>query len=153
MRIILDTNILVSSSQPNHPQRSITNSAILALTERGESLCTVPQVFYEFWVVATRPVGSENGLGLSGPEARARLDQFAQAFSMLDDSPESSLRSEWAHLVIQFDVKGKAAHDARLVAAMKVYDVATILTYNKSHFARYPGIVAVTPEEATALPR
>jgi hypothetical protein len=40
---------------------------------------------------------------------------------------------------------GKNAHDARLVAAMRVHGLTHLLTFNAQDFRRYPGINVVTP--------
>lgn len=50
-------------------------------------------------------------------------------------------------LVIQHQVQGKNAHDARLVAAMLVHRIARLLTFNKADFARYSAIVAMSPQD------
>jgi predicted nucleic acid-binding protein len=47
-------------------------------------------------------------------------------------------------------VKGKTAHDARLVAAMRRHGVNRLLTFNASHFARFAGITVLTPEGVLA---
>jgi predicted nucleic acid-binding protein len=44
-------------------------------------------------------------------------------------------------------VVGKAAHDARLVAAIKVHGLAGILTFDKTGFSRYAGIEVVHPND------
>ena len=47
---------------------------------------------------------------------------------------------------MQHQVSGKKAHDARLVASMKVHGIVTILTFNVEDFARYHGILVLHPE-------
>ena len=41
---------------------------------------------------------------------------------------------------------GKTTHDARLVAAMNVHGISSILTFNVQDFARYAAKSAVHPE-------
>ena len=53
--------------------------------------------------------------------------------------------SEWKRLVVAYSVMGVQAHDARLVAAMKVYGIERILTFNVQDFLRYKEIEAVRP--------
>jgi predicted nucleic acid-binding protein len=50
-------------------------------------------------------------------------------------------------LVVAAGVSGVQVHDARLVAVMRVYGLTHILTLNAPDFRRYPGIVAVDPQE------
>jgi len=52
--------------------------------------------------------------------------------------PELPLQDEWERLVAVHNVSGKNTHDARLVAAMIVHGVSTILTFNVHDFTRYP---------------
>ena len=51
---------------------------------------------------------------------------------------------------VTHNVKGKQAHDTRLVAAMERHGVKHLLTFNKSDFARFPAIVALSPDEIVA---
>jgi predicted nucleic acid-binding protein len=44
-----------------------------------------------------------------------------------------------------YQVSGKPAHDARLVAAMHVHGLTSILTFDKTGFTRYAGIEVVNP--------
>jgi predicted nucleic acid-binding protein len=151
VRILLDTNILVRSAQPDHPQHGQARDAVKILLERGDTPCLVPQNFYEFWVVATRPP-EHNGLNWAPASTESELAKLEQVFELLShnenefsDRPE--LLATWRTLVLRHDVKGKNAHDARLVAAMNLYALTHLLTFNKKDFTRFPGIHALTPEE------
>jgi hypothetical protein len=42
--------------------------------------------------------------------------------------------------VVQYRVSGKPAHDARLVAAMKVHGLTSILTFDSTGFSRYTAL-------------
>jgi len=44
-------------------------------------------------------------------------------------------------------VKGKTAHDARLVAAMVWHDLTHLLKFNAADFVRFPGIEVFTPQQ------
>jgi hypothetical protein len=59
----------------------------------------------------------------------------------------SGLFDAWRQLVVQHDVKGKAAHDARLIAAMLDAGIAELLTFNIGDFARYSQVKVYTPED------
>ncbi len=60
--MIVDTNVLLRMAQVTSTDHLADKSAVLALERAGFSLCIVPQVLYEFWVVATGPA-NVNGLG------------------------------------------------------------------------------------------
>jgi len=144
MTILADTNLLTRSAQPSHAMYPAAVAAVELLSQRGERLVLGPQNLYEFWVVATRPPG-ENGLGLNVRQAHAELQRIKRVFYVLPEAPAHIV--EWERLVLQYDVKGKNAYDARLVASMNNHGVSTILTFNVSDFARYTGITVLDPNE------
>ncbi|WP_250122222.1 hypothetical protein [Chroococcidiopsis sp. CCMEE 29] len=61
----------------------------------------------------------------------------------------SAIYPEWERLVMAYGVVGVNVHDARLVAAMLVYQVTHILTFNTRDFARYSEITAIAPIDIT----
>ena len=149
MNVLLDANIPGRMAEGGHSQQQIAVDAVAALISRGDSPCLVPQVLYEFWVVATRPIAS-NGLGLSAREAAAELSRLEMLYPLLQDNP--AIYPEWRRIVALHQVLGKSAHDARLVAAMAVHGITHLLTFNAGHFARFPGIVVLEPTILLAPP-
>ncbi len=149
MNVLLDTNLLTGSALPASARYSTASGAIAVLRLRGDVLCLVPQVLYEFWVVATRPPAA-NGLGLAVPAAAAELNRIKSLFPLLLDPP--ALFSEWERLVTTHNVSGKSAHDARLAAAMSVHGLTHVLTFNTADFARYPGVTALDPSTVASPP-
>ncbi len=119
--------------------------AIKALTARGRELHIVPQNLVELWVVATRPV-EQNGLGMELAAVAAELTRIKCMFELLPETP--AIYPVWESLVIQYRVIGKPAHDARLVAAMKVHGLTAILTFDATGFSRYAGVEVVHPADA-----
>jgi predicted nucleic acid-binding protein len=142
MRTLLDTNILLRQAEPRHPQHRESVKATEELRRRSEELVVVPQVLYEFWSVATRPV-AQNGLGMTPSEAHVELIAIQRLFRLLRD--ERAVYGLWEQLVSVVGVQGKQAHDARLVAAMKRHSINQILTFNTADFARYAEITAISP--------
>jgi predicted nucleic acid-binding protein len=142
MAFLIDTNILLRLVQPRHPQSTIARRALDVLRSRAEPLCICHQNIVEFWVVTTRPI-SANGLGFSTERTHWEVGSILDFFLLL---PESPLRSEWERLVVDYKVSGKNAHDARLVAAMLIHEVESILTFNVQDFVRYREIRAFDPK-------
>jgi hypothetical protein len=70
-----------------------SQSAISTLRQQGETLHIVPQNLYEFWAVATRPVGATNGLGLTIAQTKAEMARIRSLFVMLPDTP--TIYAEW----------------------------------------------------------
>ncbi|HZS43771.1 MAG TPA: PIN domain nuclease [Blastocatellia bacterium] len=142
MKILLDSNILTRSVQPSHPMCLTAVNAVTALRNQNDLLCVAPQSLYEFWVVATRPLG-ENGIGLTIQQAGAELARIRAFFELLPDN--ATTYSVWEKLVRQHQVKGKPAHDARFAALMITHGVTHMLTFNFSDFKRFNQITAIDP--------
>jgi predicted nucleic acid-binding protein len=143
--LLLDTSILLRTLQVRHPQYETVARALEALPARGRDLHIVPQNLVELWVVATRPA-AHNGLGLTPVAAAMEVTRIKSMFPLLPDTP--AIYPAWENLVIQYQVSGKSAHDARLVAAMRVHGLMSILSFDKTGFTRYAGIEVVHPADA-----
>jgi predicted nucleic acid-binding protein len=115
-----------------------------ALFRKGSRLCLARQSLVESWVVATRP-RDINGFGLSAQFAAAHLLRAQKVSYILREIDE--IYRQWQALVLKYQVLGKAAHDARLVAAMRVHGIENILTYNGADFRRYEGIRVLRPDQ------
>ena len=142
MLIVVDSNILLRLAEPKHRMHPETRDSTAVLLRGGHELCIFPQSIYEFWVVTTRPQ-DKNGLGMEPSEAAVELNRFLVTFDLLADT--SAVFPEWVSLVGTHKVKGKPAHDARIVAAMNVHAVTHLLTFNDADFLRYPTITVLTP--------
>ena len=66
-------------------------------------------------------------------------------FLLLPETP--AIYTVWESLVVQYQVSGKPAHDARLIAAMKVHGLTGVLTFERSGSSRFPGVEVVNPAE------
>lgn len=144
MSTLVDTNLLTRAAQAGHPMHQAAVDAVDILRQQGEELYLVPQNLYEFWVVCTRPI-AQNGLGMTVAETHAEVTRLKQLFSLRNES--AKILPEWEQLVTQFQIVGKNAHDARLVAAMRVHGINRILTFNSQDFQRYPGISVLSPSD------
>jgi len=51
----------------------------------------------------------------------------------------------WQRIVIGQGITGRQTHDAHLVAIMQAYAVTNVLTFDVSHFSRFPGISVLDP--------
>jgi predicted nucleic acid-binding protein len=144
MTYLLDTNVLLRLAQPNHPMHSFAVYAVTRLHEQEGALWIIPQNLIEFWTVATRPL-NVNGLGMTVETASQEVTRIKAFFPLHPDRPE--IFQLWEKLVIQHQVMGKQAHDTRLVAAMRVYQITHLLTFNTNDFKRFNEITAVDPRE------
>jgi predicted nucleic acid-binding protein len=147
MRVLIDTNVLGRLSQPDHPQRLSAQRSVDRLRKDGHELRLVPQVLYEYWVIATRS-GGQNGLGFNVVQTNSQLQGFKSIFPPLRD--ERGILEPWELLVVEHAVHGKNAHDARLVAAMQRHGLTHLLTFNAADFRRYPGIDLLDPQAIAA---
>lgn len=146
MSVLVDTNVLLRRTQPQHEQYTRAVNSVARLLTRGEPVHFTLQNAAEFWNVLTRPV-SGNGLGLTAETAGAELEMIETALTLLPDVP--ALYPEWRRLVLQYRVQGVKVHDARLVASMNVHNVGRLLTFNSADFTRY-GIEVLDPSAVLA---
>ncbi|MGA2794947.1 MAG: type II toxin-antitoxin system VapC family toxin [Roseiarcus sp.] len=146
MSVLVDTNVLLRRTQPNHEHHAIAMESVARLLAAGETVCFTSQNVAEFWNVVTRPVAS-NGLGFSVSLALGEVEKIERILTLLPDSPAAY--TEWKRLVVTHSVRGSKVHDARLVAAMKVHGVGRILTFNTDDFTRF-GIEVLHPLEVRA---
>ena len=142
MNILIDTNILLRVTETGHPQHQLTVEALDLFWTQNHELVIVPQILYEYWSVATRPL-ENNGLGMSPADVHERVTDFLDLYRLLRD--ERAIFPIWEQLVTSHGVKGKPAHDARLIAAMLRHSITHLLTYNTSDFKRYSEITALSP--------
>jgi predicted nucleic acid-binding protein len=94
--------------------------------------------------VATRS-RDDNGLGMTTVRAADEIANLQHFFRVLPSTPE--VLEVWKRIVATLGITGKQTHDAHLAAAMQVYSVAGILTFNTGHFKRFPGITVIDPNE------
>jgi predicted nucleic acid-binding protein len=146
MKVLLDTNVLLRSSQPAHPHHVPAVAAVRALVIGGWTLCISSQTVYEFLAVATRLL-ADRGLAMSHAEADAELGKLLPATEVFYDS--ALVVEELRRLMIQHGVSGKSVHNARLVATMNVHGLDRILTFNGRDFARFTLITVLAPEKIT----
>ena len=147
-RVLIDTNVLAHRLNRGDPEQATARRALKALRSGGNELCLVPRVIYELYVVLTRTRTARNGLGLAPSQANRLLNTVVLALPVLPDT--SQVMEEWRRLVTIHNVAGVPAHDARLVAAMKVQGLSHILTFNTSDFVRY-GAEGIVVTDATSF--
>jgi len=144
---LADTNVLIRSVEWKHALHPDAAVAMRALLRSDQRVCITPQNVAEFWNVCTRPA-DRNGLGLSLAEVDREVSRLEGILVLLPDVP--AIYGEWRRLVVSHSISGAQVYDARLVAAMNVYGVSRILTFNVQDFARYPGIAAVHPGDVAS---
>ncbi|HEV2972226.1 MAG TPA: type II toxin-antitoxin system VapC family toxin [Pirellulales bacterium] len=147
MRILIDTNVLVRLAHLGDPDQPVADKALNSLRTQQHALRLVPQVIYEFWSVASRPV-DRNGLDLPVGSINTLVNEWKVLFPVLRD--ERAILEIWQHLALQYRVRGKQAHDARLVAAMQRHGLTHILTFNPADFQRYADITILDPQNVAA---
>jgi predicted nucleic acid-binding protein len=145
--MLVDTSSLIRTLQPHHPFYASADLAIRLLPGQRTQLHITAQNLVELWVVATRPRG-ENGLEMSTGEAAAEMNKIKSMFIFLPDTPAVYPARE--ALVTKYQVSGKPAHDARLVAVMQFHGVTAILTFDRAGFSRFTGINVVHPNDVAA---
>lgn len=139
-RILLDTNILLAYINNQHPRHEAVYKHVSRLQDAGYDLVIAPQCLYELYVVVTRPQ-EQNGFGFSPEEADERIKRIVATFRLLDDPP--SVVEEWRRLCTNYQIRGKRAHDVRLVAWMVKHGVSELLTLNPTDFQPFRKVIKV----------
>jgi predicted nucleic acid-binding protein len=80
---------------------------------------------------------------MTPPMVTGEVQKLRGLFRLLEGKRGTA--EAWEILVSKYQVSGKLAHDAHLVAIMQVYSVTDILTFNGSDFRRFPGITILDP--------
>ena len=142
MRVLVDTNILLRSAQPDHPLCPQATGAVSKLIRQRDTLFFCSQNIAEFWNVATRSADL-NGLGLSHEEVLQEVASIERLLTLLPDIP--AIYAAWKEIVREHRVEGVKVYDARLVAIMNVYAVESVLTFNIADFKRYGNITGLHP--------
>lgn len=143
MKYLLDTNILLRLRQPHHEHYQACFKAVSTLKTRNHELCIIPQNLYEYWVVATRPL-ENNGLGFTVSQAQKDLSQLKNLYSLYPDHPDTF--EKWENLINNYQIKGKRAHDVRIIAAMLAHKISIILTLNIQDFEKFTEIETISPQ-------
>ncbi len=138
--ILLDANILIHSRQPVSPHYHTITQKLIEFIENNEDLVICPQVLYEYYVVVTRPA-AQNGYNISCDVAMQQINDFINTYPFINDP--ATLFVEWQLIIKNYQTIGKTAHDARLVALMRVQAIGTIYTMNPGDFFRYNDIITV----------
>ena len=140
---LVDTNVILRVTKQDDPLFPEVSRAIGALLAADTTLFYTYQNIAEMWNVMTR-AAENNGFGLTTKRALIELETIERAMSMLPEDESSYQR--WRGLLQTYNIRGVQVHDTRLVAAMLTQGVKHILTFNASHFARFPEIQVVHPQ-------
>ena len=100
MKVLLDTNVFLRYVHKIDPLYPTVRAAVTAIWAAGHVPHLVPQNFYEFRVVATRPA-TGGGFGLTVPECVTLLGSVDTTFPILADAP--SILATWRGLVARHD--------------------------------------------------
>jgi predicted nucleic acid-binding protein len=149
MQYLVDTGVWLRLFDRSDPQHATIREALRLLRANGHTLAACPQNVAEFWNVSTRPASARGGYGKSVSTTELRVQFIERNTAILDELPAAY--RQWRGLLIDYQIQGLAAHDARLVSMMQVAGMSHILTLNPSDFARYEGITVVSPQQVLAL--
>ena len=86
MSILVDTNVLLRRTQPDHESHGIAVESVAQLIAAGEPVYFTLQNISEFWNVATRPIAN-NGFGFSVSLTLGEVVKIERLLAILPDSP------------------------------------------------------------------
>lgn len=129
-RILLDTNVLLDATDV----RRARHTGVIDLLQARDCLVITAQIIREYLSVSTRPV-SANGLGMEVGDALANLGEFRKLARLLPE--EKPVLPTYLSLLTDVPCRGRAVHDAFLVATMLAHGVTRLVTANADDFVRY----------------
>ena len=143
-RALLDTNVLVYAADATSPFHEPSRR----LRDRGfwgeVPLVVTPQILMEFFAVITSP--RRVTTPRSPQEAGAEVEQYVRADRIAKIFPSAATLEQTCTLLRQHpQVARQEVFDLFLAATMLAHEVTHIYTYNRSHFARFPGIQVLAP--------
>jgi predicted nucleic acid-binding protein len=140
--MFVDTNVLVTASNPNDPSQSNAKYALDAFTG-GLSGCWSGQITREYVSSVTRPA-DVHGLGWTPSQAWSAIEAFQTILKCLAETDDCLKQLQ--RLCLLHQVRGKQIHDANIVATMLAHGERQLLTLNARDFARYAAdIDIITP--------
>jgi predicted nucleic acid-binding protein len=145
MNVFVDSGVLLRLVVPSTDGHDAARRAIKVLRGRGDRLVALTQNAAEFWNACTRPTSVRGGFGLSIETTARKLRLIQRLVQIRSDS--DAIFNEWKRLVVAYSVRGVQAHDARIVAAMSVYGIANLLTFNAADFRRYSEVTVLAPSD------
>jgi len=135
--VVVDTNVLLAATDRSRARHDAA-TRFLGLDERD--LAISPQIVREYLAVTTRPV-DVNGLGMSGGDAVANVEQFLGAMMILSEG--SGTTAKLLALIGTRTAVGKQVHDAHVVAVALAHNATAIVTDDPGHFARFASTIAI----------
>lgn len=138
--ILLDTNIIVYSKQPDSEFHAPVTERLTQLADEGNDLVICPQVIYEFYRVATSPAQNNRGLGLTSAEALGEIENLLETYDLLS---ENDTLQHWKGIMTQYNVIGLRSYDARLVATMQANNIQMLYTINSNDFNQFNALIVL----------
>jgi predicted nucleic acid-binding protein len=133
-QVLLDSCVLVAATDQNRKGHRDALTVLETWPAKGTRLYLSGQILREYLVVATRPE-VVNGLGLSLADALDNLGVFRDRVTLLAES--GKVTDRLLGLLREVTCRGKAVHDANLVATVLAHGVGTVVTSNLGDFFRF----------------
>ena len=147
-QFLLDTNILLRSSDAGSDKQVLARSSIESVIAQGHTCFLTSQIIGEYYSVVTRPISS-NGFGWNSERGRFERDLWVSRFLFLEETSEVFLR--WIDLIDRFEVTGRRIFDIRLLAVMQVYRISHLLTFDSDDFPELPEITITHPSQIISI--
>ena len=145
MQYLVDTGVLLRLFDRSDPVHNSVRQGLQLLRAASHSLAMSSQNIAEFWNVSTRPTSARGGYGQTVTTTERRV-QFLERFGTIHLESTASYQA-WRRLLVDHSIQGLSVHDSRLVALMETFGIKHIITLNVKDFARYPGIIALLPDD------
>lgn len=126
-RAILDTNVLLATTDESRQAHGAAVAVVDSWPRSGTVLYTSGQILREYLSAATRPV-EQNGLGMARAQAVANVRAFRLRLPLLTENVK--VHERLLQLLDSVACSGKQVHDANVVATVLTHGIHTVVTGN-----------------------
>jgi predicted nucleic acid-binding protein len=141
-RLLVDTNVLVYSSDDLSPLQNLAQQALQKARGLGIDLVISQQILREYLVITTRFSMSKTNASLF-QKILGNVKMFQAELTVLAETP--AILPRLLALLDEIPTSGKQIHDANIAATMLVHGITHILTGNVEDFQRFSGKIHIVP--------
>jgi predicted nucleic acid-binding protein len=147
-RALLDSNILIYTTQEEAPQYPAAKHLRDQAIQGTVSACISPQILLEFYAVVTNP--RRASAPLTPEEAIQEMRRYTESRELLMIFPGNRIVERILTLLAAHPVTSQDIHDLHLAATMIENGVTKVYTFSREDFAPFSAIQVLTPAATPA---
>jgi predicted nucleic acid-binding protein len=139
-RVMLDSCVLIAATDESRKDYHDARTVLQVWPATGASLYISGQILREYLTAVTRPPAA-NGLGLPLADALDNVRAFRERAVLLAETGKVVDRLQ--ALLREVACRGKAVHDANVIATVLAHGIPAVVTSNLADFARFGRYVSL----------